>query len=64
MKHYILYVYAGTEPIVHGPFKTIQSADRCAKRLHKKMAEDDSIFYIEGEIVECGSYNSNFFNNS
>jgi hypothetical protein len=63
-KLYLIAVYQGVEPYVHGPFQDEDERDIAAKNIHMKQKKDDSLFWADvdkpgGLIVE--SYMGGFF---
>jgi len=53
------------QPFLHGPYNTTEEQGDAARELHKKMSEDDVIFWLDVDTEdgepEVGSYAARFF---
>jgi hypothetical protein len=59
-KRYVLTVFGGVSPELHGPYKSAENRDRAAKKLHAEGSpEEDSVFWLtiwENGRPEVGCY--------
>lgn len=70
--HYVVEVFGGIEPEIHGPLSTEDDRQTLAKVVHAKGdPENDAVFWLDvtvtdngkPPIVEIGSYSGYFFEN-
>jgi transcriptional regulator with XRE-family HTH domain len=64
IRYYVIVVEGGVEPSLNGPFDTEERQSSVARRLHRRLAEDDSLFWAdidEAGGLSVGPYTAGFF---
>jgi len=64
MDYYVLIVWRGVQPKLHGPYKTLQQRDQKAKKLRNDFGVTASLFPIEvstGSEISINFYPADFF---
>ena len=64
-KYYLIHSVCMIQPFLHGPYNTEEEQSDAARELHKKISEDDVIFWLDVDKEDgepkVGSYAGRFF---